>query len=444
MNIYTTYKVKIKHYNHIFKQTVAIYRNAVDYLIAVCHENWESISSIEGSLNRQRYVETLVHATKDNPNPKYDFDEKFYKMPSYLRRGVISEALGKVSSYKSNLKNWESEEPSSRGEFPGYPKAGYIYPSLYRGNMYSETDDTYKAQIKVYVRNTWDWITVQLRKSDVDYINRRCKNRKQCAPTLQKRGKEWYLDFPFEENVKLCKTNIKDQTVVAVDLGINTAATISVMRSDGTILGRHFCKLPKETDHLAHSINRIKKTQQHGNYKTPRLWAKAKGINHDIATKTAGFIMDVAVLYNADTIVFEHLDRKGKLKGSKKQRLHMWRCKEVQAIVTNKAHRLGMHVSHICAWGTSKLAYDGSGFVARGREGGFNTYELCKFTNGKVYNCDLSASYNIGARYFIRELLKSVPEKARLRIEAKVPQCSKRSTCTLSTLVNLNTVLASA
>ena len=444
MDIYTTYKVKIKHYNHIFKQTVAIYRSAVDYLIAVCHENWESISSIEGSLNRQRYVETLVHATKDNPNPKYDFDEKFYKMPSYLRRGVISEALGKVSSYKSNLKNWESEEPSSRGEFPGYPKAGYIYPSLYRGNMYSETEDTYMAQIKVYVRNTWDWITVQLRKSDVDYINRRCKNRKQCAPTLQKRGKEWYLDFPFEESVKLCKTNIKDQTVVAVDLGINTAATISVMRSDGTILGRHYCKLPKETDHLAHSINRIKKMQQHGNYKTPRLWAKAKGINHDIATKTAGFIMDVAVLYNADTIVFEHLDRKGKLKGSKKQRLHMWRCKEVQAIVTNKAHRLGMHVSHICAWGTSKLAYDGSGFVARGREGGFNTYELCKFTNGKVYNCDLSASYNIGARYFIRELLKSVPEKARLRIEAKVPQCSKRSTCTLSTLVNLNTVLASA
>ena len=444
MDIYTTYKVKIKHYNHIFKQTVAIYRSAVDYLIAVCYENWESISSIEGSLNRQRYVETLVHATKDNPNPKYDFDEKFYKMPSYLRRGVISEALGKVSSYKSNLKNWESEEPSSRGEFPGYPKAGYIYPSLYRGNMYSETEDTYMAQIKVYVRNTWDWITVQLRKSDVDYINRRCKNRKQCAPTLQKRGKEWYLDFPFEENVKLCKTNIKDQTVVAVDLGINTAATISVMRSDGTILGRHYCKLPKETDHLAHSINRIKKMQQHGNYKTPRLWAKAKGINHDIATKTAGFIMDVAVLYNADTIVFEHLDRKGKLKGSKKQRLHMWRSKEVQAIVTNKAHRLGMHVSHICARGTSKLAYDGSGFVARGREGGFNTYELCKFTNGKVYNCDLSASYNIGARYFIRELLKSVPEKARLRIKAKVPQCSKRSTCTLSTLVNLNTVLASA
>ena len=440
MQIYTTYKVKIKHYNHIFTDTIAVYRNAVDYLINVCNVNWDKLSQIDGSLNKQRYIETLVHATKDNPNPVYDLDSKFYKMPSYLRRGVISEAIGKVSSYRSNLVNWNK---NPNGKEPSIPKAGFVFPSMYRTVMYNQTDD-YKAQIKVYIRNTWDWITVELRKSDMDYINKRCKNRKKCAPTLQKRGKEWYLDFPFEENIKLCKTNIKDQTVVAVDLGINSAATISVMRSDGTILGRHFCKLPKETDHLTHSINHIKKVQQHGNYKTPRLWAKTKGINHDIATKTANFIMDVAVLYNADTIVFEHLDRKGKLKGSKKQRLHMWRSNEVQSIVTNKAHRLGMRISRICAWGTSKFAYDGSGIVLRGKDGGFNTYELCKFQNGKIYNCDLSASYNIGARYFIRELLKSLPEKVRLRIEAKVPQCSKRSTCTFSTLVSLNTVFASA
>lgn len=216
------------------------------------------------------------------------------------------------------------------------------------------------------------------------------------------------------------------------------------MCSDGTILGRHFCKLPKETDHLTHSINRIKKAQQHGNSKTPRLWARTKGINHDIATKTANYIMDVAVLYNADVIVFEHLDKKGKVRGSKRQRLKLWRSQEVQAIVTSKAHRLGMRISHICAWGTSKLAYDGSGIVKRGEDGGFNTYELCKFQNGKTYNCDLSAAYNIGARYFIREIIKSLDESSRLHIEAKVPQCSKRSTCTFSTLISLNAVLMSA
>jgi len=345
MRIYTTYKVKIKHYNHIFKDTVKIYRAAVDYLINVCLENWDSISMYKGQ-NRLTYIETLIHSTKENPVPKYDFDVKFYKIPSYLRRGAINEAIGKVSSYKSNLANWQNNPV---GKEPSYPKAGYVFPSMYRTVMYNQTDD-YIAQIKVYIRNTWDWITISLRKSNMDYIYRRCKNRKQCAPTLQKRGKEWFLDFPFEEKVTLCDTVVYNQTVVAVDLGINTAATVSVMCSDGTILGRYFCKLPKETDHLMHSINRIKKAQQYGNYKTPRLWAKAKGINHNIAVKTANYIMDIAVLYNADVIVFEHLDKNGKVRGSKKQKLKMWRSQEVQSVVTNKAHRLGMRISHVCAW----------------------------------------------------------------------------------------------
>ena len=438
MRIYTTYSVKIKHYNHIFKDTVAIYRRAVDYLIAVCIDKWDAVVTFKGQ-SRLTYIESLVHATKDNPSPEYDFDLRFYKMPSYMRRGAINEAIGKVSSYKSNLANWRG---NPAGKEPSYPKAGYIFPSMYRTVMYNQTDD-YAAQIKVYVRNTWDWITVDFRKTDMDYIYRYCKNRKQCAPTLQKRGKEWFLDFPFEESTTLKEASIYDNPIVAVDLGINTAATISVMRSDGTILGRHFCKLPKETDSLKHSINRIKKAQQHGNYKTPRLWAKAKGINYGIASKTANYVMDIAVLYNADTIVFEHLDKNGKVRGSKKQKLKMWRSQEVQSIVTNKAHRLGMRISHICAWGTSKYAYDGSGIVLRGKAGGFSTYELCKFQNGKIYNCDLSASYNIGARYFIREILKSLDESSRLAIEAKVPQSAKRSTCTFSTLISLNAELMS-
>lgn len=313
---------------------------------------------------------------------------------------------------------------------------------MYRGNMYQRTG-MYEAKIKVYIRNTWDWLSIRLRKSDIDYIECRCATRKECAPTLQKRGKEWFLNFPFKENVRLNDMPIEQRTIVSVDLGINTAATISVMCADGTILGRRFCKLPKEIDSLNHSINRIKKAQRHGNRKMPRLWAKVKGINHDISVKTAQFIVDVAIFYNADVIVFEHLDKKGTVRGSKKQKLKMWRSGEVQSIVTNKAHRLGMRISHICAWGTSKLAYDGSGTVLRGRRGGFSTYELCQFKNGKIYNCDLSASYNIGARYFIREIVKSLNESSRLLVEAKVPQCSKRSTCTLSTLISLNAELMS-
>lgn len=126
-----------------------------------------------------------------------------------------------------------------------------------------------------------------------------------------------------------------------------------------------------------------------------------------------------------------------KHKGSKKQRLHHWRSQEVQRIVTDKAHRLGIRISRINPYGTSRYAYDGSGQVLRGKEADLPTYELCKFQTGKTYNCDLSASYNIGARYFIREILKSLAVRSRLQVEAKVPALCKRSTCTLADLINL-------
>ena len=108
MKIFSTYSVKIKHYNHILKETIEIYREAVDYLINVCLNEWNDIIAIKGNLNQQRYTERLCHRTSDNPDIKYgSFDKRFYKFPSYLRRGAINEAIGKVSSYKSNLSNWE-------------------------------------------------------------------------------------------------------------------------------------------------------------------------------------------------------------------------------------------------------------------------------------------------------------------------------------------------
>ena len=441
MKLFSTYSVKIKHYNRIFKDTISIYRDAVEFLIQVCLNEWDALSHINGNLLQQQYVEQLCHKTAKHPHVKYpSFDKKFYKFPSYLRRGAINEALGKVSSYQSNLVNWEAKDAKIRGKKPSYPKAGFVYPCMYKSGMYKQTG-MYEARIKVYIRNTWDWLIISLRKSDIDYINHKCASRKKCAPTLQKRGREWCLDFPLEETITLNQTKVEKQSIVAVDLGMHSSATISVMRSDGTVLGRHFYKLPKEYDSLKHAINRIKKAQQYGNRKTPRLWAKAKGINKDIAVKTAEFIVEIAMRYDANVIVFEHLDRSGKKRGSKKQKLHLWRSQLVQSMVEHKAHRLGIRMSHICAWGTSRLAFDGSGRVLRGKEAGLRSYSLCKFQNNKIYNCDLMASYNIGSRYFVRELVKSLPVKERLALEANVPSVAKRSTCTLSTLINLNAEL---
>lgn len=442
MKIMTAYGVGIKHYNHILKDSVRIYRDAVDFLIDVCLKEWDSISIINGLQSRCIYVESLVHRTKKRPVVPYDFDHEFYKFPSYLLRSAICCALGKASSYLSNLENWKNADAKCKGQQPGYPKAGFVFPCLYKGNMYLQTGD-YEFQIKVYIRNTWDWIPVQVRKSDMDYIRHHCTERKRCSPELTKRGKKWALVFPFEEKVDLHNTPNKKQTIVAVDLGINNACVCSVMQSDGTVLGRKFLKLPREYDCLMHKLSHIKRAQHHGSKKTRNLWAYANGVNDDIASKTASFIVKVAVEYQADTIVFEHLGMQGKKRGGAKQRLHLWKARTVQKIVENKAHRLGMRIARICAWNTSRLAYDGSGRVRRGRESDktMNHYSLCEFTTGKLYHCDLNASYNIGARYFIRELLKPVSATRRQHILANVPECAKRSTCTLSTLISLNAEL---
>ena len=437
------YSQKIEHYNHIFMATVEAYRAAVSFFITVCMKEWEVIGARTLSKEKMNCLERITHPTAGRPAVPYCFggsDRRFYKFPSYLRRAACMEAIGKVSSYKSHLSAWERGLEGTR---PGMPKAGYVYPCLYRENMYRE-GEAYTAQVKVYIRNTWDWINVKLRKSDVDYVIRHCGGMRQSSPTLQKRGKEWFLDFLYTGNTELRQKPVRRQVILSVDLGINNACTCACLHSDGTVAGRRFLRLSAEEDCLRKAVGRIKKAQQHGNRRTPRSWAAAKGINDAVAVKTAAFIMEAAERFHADVIVFEHLDKRGRKRGSKRQRLHMWKTAYVQRMVESKAHRRGMRVSRICAWNTSRLAYDGSGKVKRGKETErtAGNYSICEFTTGKIYHCDLNASYNIGARYYIREIIKSLPERERLALEAKVPAAARRSTCTLSTLISLNAALA--
>src|SRR5699024_11115231 len=100
MKLLSTYRIKIKEYRHIFKDTVNMYRHAVDFFLMVCDQEWENVSKIKSSNYQMRYIEELTHKTAKNPITKYDFDTAFYKFPSYLRRSAINEALGKYSSYR--------------------------------------------------------------------------------------------------------------------------------------------------------------------------------------------------------------------------------------------------------------------------------------------------------------------------------------------------------
>lgn len=440
MKIVSSYAIEIKHIYKLFRQTIKIYNDAISFCVKAFEENWSDLEILEtGNKERKDYADSLIHSTRSNVAKYPEFDVKFHKMPSYLRFSVINTVLGYLSSYHSNLDNWEFSNTDNKA--PTLQTHLNKLPTFYKGNMYCDDCEGDAVRLKLFVNNDWNWVEVKLKHTDVVSIQKHMANARMSVPTLEKKNKKWFLRFAFEEKVELNKTKLEEQRVLAVDLGINTDATCSVMNVDGAILAREFINFASDKDQLYHTLNKIKKVQQkYGSNNVAKLWRYAKFHNEELAHKIAGTIIDTAIKYDCDVIVFEHLDTIGKKRGSKKQKLHMWKKNTIQKIVEHKAHKNGIRISHICAWGTSKLAYDGSGKVLRGKEAGLGTYELCKFSNGKIYNCDLSASYNIGARYFIREVQKILPVKVWSDIVAKVPECQKRTQCTYYTLLEINRV----
>lgn len=438
MKLVSSYAVEIKHINKMFRDTIKIYNNAISFCIKAFEEHWKVLETLDtGNKERFAYVDALIHSTRSNQALYTEFDIKFHKMPSYLRFAVINTALGYLSSYHSNLDNWECSNTDTKP--PTLQTRLNKLPTFYKGNMYLDDCEGDAVRLKLFVNNDWNWVKVSLKHTDVVSIQKHMQNAKMSVPTLEKKNKKWFLRFAFEEQVQLNKTPLDEQKILAVDLGINTDATCSVMGIDGAILAREFINFASDKDQLYHTLNKIKKVQQrYGSNNMTKLWRYAKFHNEELARKIANAITNTAIKYNCDVIVFEYLDMKGKKKGAKKQKLHMWKKNTIQNIVEHKAHKNGIRISHICAWNTSKLAYDGSGKVLRGKDANLNTYELCKFSNGKIYNCDLSASYNIGARYFIREIQKILPVKVWSDIVAKVPECQKRTQCTYNTLLAIN------
>ena len=445
-----SYGLKIASAYHIFDETIKIYREAVKYITDVALLRFDEISVIDayGGYTKQqaqrKYVESLIHATKESPACYERFDREFYKFPSYLRREAITTAIGIVSSYKTNLQKWEAD--GKKGRHPHLNRNQNVMPCFYRNNTFLDSEETNIVSLKLYSGKDWIWETFVIRDCDFMYAYSHMKEWKASAPVLVKRNHRYELRISYEmANSKLPKFK-KDkevETVIGVDLGINTDAVCSVVHKDGTVTGQCFINHPVEKDRMHGLLNAIKKAQQNGNHKAPRLWRLANNYNEAIAIKTAVEIVRFAMESKASVIVFEHLNMKKKKKWNK-QKLSLWRKRDIQHRVEALAARNGIRVSYICAVNTSRLAFDGSGKVIRGKDAGFNTYELCKFTTGKVYNCDLSASKNIGARFFIRVLLKSLSAKEELLVLAKVPELNRRTSCCLATLINAYAVLCAS
>lgn len=437
-------RVELNHVDkgtkRILKDTIGVFRDVTSYLVHVAADHFTDLKG-RNSQQQLTIMEHLVHATKDNPDPEYKtFDVLFYKYPSYMRRAAVHAAVGHVTAHESLCDTYEEnrEFEVSRGHHYKKMSPGFTYtpnscPSLYKKDSYKMDGKTVK--IKVRIRNTWDWLEVSIPNRDLKSLNKAREHGKVLSPKLVFEYNKFYLEFPVKYNITQMPkdTPIEEQTVLGVDLGLNNGAVCSVVDASGTILRREFDPFKADTDRILHVINLIrKKASQSGRGQSlASLYTKLDGLKDNFVKQLARWIVNIAIENHVYGIVLENLTNiHGKGRGGLKARVHHWAVAKIRDYIRGMAYREGIRTFLINPKGTSMYAYDGSGKVSRDKD----NYSLCTFANGKRYNCDLSASYNIGARYFLRAYKKSTPETVWSELKAKVPELSKRTTWTLNAL----------
>ena len=95
MKIMVSREVRIVDAFKVFPGTIAIYQNAVSFLIDVVNEHYANVCGLP-SQKAMTFIERLVHSTSTRKAAYPSFDIRFHKLPSYLRRSAIFDAIAAI------------------------------------------------------------------------------------------------------------------------------------------------------------------------------------------------------------------------------------------------------------------------------------------------------------------------------------------------------------
>lgn len=266
---------------------------------------------------------------------------------------------------------------------------------MYRGQLVKFDADFTTASLKLWNGKEWLWHEVAIKA-----VRQRHRLGIVKSPTLVLNWR-CHLAVPVE----LTPQRLPDaERACAVDVGINSLATASIVSPDGTVAARRFFHPAADIDRRDKRATLIRRKA----CKTAKLskgfgrtwYRKARRINENMAQQTSRQLVDFALAQEADVIVLEDLKgwrpKGGRKRSGLRQRFHHWLHRRLATLVEQKMAEVGGRVVYVYPRGTSAWAFDGSGRVKRDCA----QYELATFVSGKRYNADLNASYNIGARYW--------------------------------------------
>ncbi|WP_075881795.1 IS200/IS605 family accessory protein TnpB-related protein [Vreelandella massiliensis] len=414
--------------------TLALYRRLVRDLMTVAYTHWPTVGASQGN-EAVKIIEALIHSTAKRPHVRYTyFANRYYKFPSYLRRVAIMDAVGQVRSFVTRFDQWRcGRRKHPHAKPPRLTASTKTFPSLYGGQCAKLNADATYAFIKVRQRNDWLWMGFRLKGT--------CRFRgkgKAKSPLLTNNGRQWQLSLPEQFEPPKRSTTPPDR-VLAVDVGINTAATWAVVDAQGTVHARGFIsRTDKDREYrlMARIRQAAKKHTRHGSRLPPgfcrrdhqRLTRLADNQAHQISRQ----LVNMALNHGCQAIAVENLKgwrpKAGKKRTPMKARFHRWFHRQLVARIHSKAVEIGLRCVAVYARGTSRQAFDGSGPVKRDK----GNYSQCTFSSGKRYHADLNAAYNIAARGHV--FFQGRGRKATARMRSQMSTHTPRTPVSLSTL----------
>jgi hypothetical protein len=299
--------------------TVEEYRRFLKPLVLIVNAQWVGLADLT-SKERVNAVEKMIHQTADNPSPKHKYFQlvvkkypSFRKFPSYLRRAAIADAIGIVSSFNTRYQEWQSGKRAHRQVKP--PKLTAMcntYPALYKGQQVRYGLNYSSVDLKVWSGSDWVWLdSIKVKRHG---LNRHLIEGNEIqSPALVVNKNTCQLSMP----VKVEKVVMVDSDFVcSIDLGINNAATASIVGKDGTVKARKFINPARDIDRRNQRrmmiTKKSKQTSSITKQKQPLgfcqgLYRKSANINLEISRKVMRGIVEFAKTHNVKVIVFENL-----------------------------------------------------------------------------------------------------------------------------------------
>ncbi|EHJ09963.1 IS200/IS605 family accessory protein TnpB-related protein, partial [Crocosphaera watsonii] len=393
------WKLKVKSVEKkLLLLTVAEYRRFLKPLVFIVNAEWKLMGNLTDK-EKVNYLEKSIHVTSQNTQIKYLYYQKvidkypsFRKFPSYLRRAAIADALGIVSSFQTRYREWQSGIRKYRKVRP--PRLTAMcqsYPALYKGQQVKYNDDYQNVSLKIWNGSDWVWLE-EIPVKGHGLNRHKVIGNQLKSPALVVNSKTCQLSMPVK--IKPVKKEDSDY-VCSVDLGINNAATCSIVGQDGTVKARKFINPARDIDRRNKRRMMINQKSKQTHKKTKQkfvkgfcrgLYRKSSNINLEISRKVSREIIEFALLHDVKVIVIENLAgwkaKAGKKGTLMRQKFHLWCHQKIVEILSDRWAELGGNVQTINPKYTSAYAFDGSGKVKRNKK----NYSLCVFPSGKQYN----------------------------------------------------------